>query len=542
MAKGNITKMSHGSFTEVAKDDHTAVARNVHIDASGKINQNAKQGINYGEPNKRNGSKSEYINVIIGVFFDGTSNNRVNADSKEKNPDAYKSHTGWLSDLDNSSTSFKNDHTNVDKLENYYPKITNEYFSIYIQGIGTEDLKGDFSVGQGLGEGQTGIPAKVRIACQRAASNLLKYTQGSLKLINKISIDVFGFSRGAAAARYFAHELSKPASDERLYFSNNSDKQYYVSPNSQRAVYLKNPPKTYVHDQKKAPTAKNPAHGYFGEYMQANNIPFLNLEIRFAGLFDSVSSYGLMHSNDVGQLHQNAINIATHIIHITAADEHREKFELTHVTKGIELSFPGVHSDIGGGYPDNYLEEDVSLVEELDVNRDEIINKERKRLIEQGWYKSEQMKNITGSKLTGTRTLSNNYSLVPLYIMRDFCDAKCKIPFDPEFEVRYKLSAKNPFLDMKKVYERLKYYAFKNNKLPMRFYTDKDMSGLKLLLDKKQISAADYNIKDQDHKMLLLLRNKYLHWSASWDGIGMEPQINKQGNRERVIYNLFPNK
>lgn len=537
MVKGNITKVSHGTFKEVAKDSHTAVARNVNIDAAGKINQTAKEGIKYGEPNKRTGSKSEYIDVTIGVFFDGTSNNRVNADSKVNNPKVYKAHTGWLSDMDGASTSFKNDHTNVDKLEKFYPKIPNKCFSIYIEGIGTEDNEGDFSAGQMLGQGQTGIPAKVRISCERAVNNLFKYTGKSLNKINKITIDIFGFSRGSAAARYFAYELSKSATDEQLYFSNNTDKQYYISPNSQKPVYLKDPPKSYIHDPKKPLTVRNPAHGYFGEYMELKNIPFLSLEMRFAGLFDSVSSYGVMHSNDVTELHQNAINVVSSIVHLTAADEHRKKFELTHVTKGTELSFPGVHSDIGGGYTDNYNEKDISLVEELDINREEIINKEKERLIEQGWYKSEQMKS-DGSKLTGTRTLSNKYSLVPLYIMRDFVKQKCDITVDSNFEDKYKFPTQDKLLNMDTVYRRLKMYSFDNNKLPIKFYTDKEMLNLKTLLNKNQISTKEYELKHQDQKMLLQLRNKYLHWSASWDGVGMEPRINRSGNREREIYNL----
>ncbi|MBB6270086.1 hypothetical protein HDF26_000513 [Pedobacter cryoconitis] len=543
MIKGNISKVSHGSFNEIAKAEHTAFAKNINTNASGKIYETSKEGVVYGEPAKREGTKSDYINVIIGLFFDGTSNNRSNVNARNKQTDAYLEKTDWLSSNDGSNASYENDHTNVDKLEKIYPKIENKYFSIYIEGIGTEDDKGDFTYGQGFGTGRTGIPAKVRIACERAANKLLKYAEGSGEKINEISIDLFGFSRGAAAARYCAHELTKPETNEKLYFAAKGDKQFYFSPNDKKPVYLVNPPKSYFTDPGKPMTTKSPARGFFGQYMEANRIKYLSFKLRFGGLYDSVSAYGRDHTNDVEELFQNSIDRMAHVVHLTAADEHRKKFELTHVSKGIELSFPGVHSDIGGGYVDNAVEKDVSLAEEMSsvLRRTEIINKERNRLIEQGWYKAGQMKNYDPYKLTGTRTLSNKYSLVSLHIMKDFCVLKCNIPFiqrtlKDEFSIPS--PAADPLLDLNKVYNRLKYYAFENNKAPMIFYTNKEFIRFKELLASKQMSADDFNRKANDHNMLLQLRNRYLHWSASWDGIGMEPRINKQGNRERFIFNL----
>ncbi|QNK63438.1 DUF2235 domain-containing protein [Pedobacter sp. PAMC26386] len=548
MIKGNITKISYGSFKEIAKAEHVSFAKNINTDAAGKINETAKEGIVYGEPIKREGAKSDYINVVIGLFFDGTSNNRTNVDARMKQTDAYLAKTDWLSKRDGSNSSYENDHTNVDKLEKIYPKIKSKYFSIYIEGIGTEDNKGDFTAGQGFGIGGTGIPAKVKIACRKAVDSLLEYAEGGGLKINEISIDLFGFSRGAAAARYCAHELTKPETEERLYFAAKGNKQYYISPNDHKPVYLINPPESYFGDPKKHLTTKNPAKGFFGQYMAASRIEFLNFKLRFGGLFDSVSAYGWDHTDDVEELFQNSIDRMAHVVHLTAADEHRKKFELTHVGKGIELSFPGVHSDIGGGYVNNAIEKDVALIEERDNTIEElarIINKEKHRLIEQGWYKAEQMRNYGSYKVFGTRKLSNQYSLVSLHIMKDFCVSKCNIPFDEgilEDDYSIPTVADDSLLDMSKVYERLKYYALKNNRASMIFYTNKEFMHFRALLDSKQMSVDDFNRRANDHNMLLQLRNRYLHWSASWDGLGMEPRINKEGNRERVVFNLSQKK
>lgn len=110
----------------------------------------------------------ETNDVYIGVFFDGTSNNRKNIEGRRKDPTLKNT---WTSDNDGSNTSYGNDHTNVDKLEKAYPKNKEKcYYAIYVEGIGTKNPEkkkdgslsyyGDFTRGQGYGTGETGLLKK----------------------------------------------------------------------------------------------------------------------------------------------------------------------------------------------------------------------------------------------------------------------------------------------------------------------------------------------------------------------------------------------
>ena len=76
--------------------------------------------------------------------------------------------------------------------------------------------------------------------------------------------------------------------------------------------------------------------------------------MNFVGLYDTVSTYGLFADNDVADLSLHAVNKAYQTIHLSADDEYRKNFALTNINsagfKGISLSLPGVHCDIGGAY------------------------------------------------------------------------------------------------------------------------------------------------------------------------------------------------
>ena len=98
-----------------------------------------------------------------------------------------------------------------------------------------------------------------------------------------------------------------------------------------------------------------------------------DLVINFIGLFDTVASYGVAHYNDTSDLSLDAIRVARKVVHIAAGEEHRKNFRLTNIASainagvGIELFFPGVHSDIGGGYTDNYTERELQMLDFDDI-------------------------------------------------------------------------------------------------------------------------------------------------------------------------------
>ena len=103
-------------------------------------------------------SKEEVLDITIGIFFDGTLNNKTNTDERKNNTDAHKKHGG----KDTDNTSYNNDWSNVARMWDNYDKN----FGIYIEGIGTQDKEGDATLGYAFGTGETGIRSKVRKGCE----------------------------------------------------------------------------------------------------------------------------------------------------------------------------------------------------------------------------------------------------------------------------------------------------------------------------------------------------------------------------------------
>jgi hypothetical protein len=428
----------------------------------------------------------ERNDVTIGVFFDGTSNNRENIEGRRKNPN-LKTGIG--------NVSFGNDNTNVDKLEKAYPyKPLNHYYSIYVEGIGTKNPEkkkngslsyyGDFSKGQGYGTGDTGLFEKVEKGCFDIVRKLNKEDERN---ISTLYIDVFGFSRGAAAARIFVNELYK----------------------------IKNPKDNDSYNL-----------GYLGKAFKELDykVKPIRIKIRFLGLYDTVSSYDGNVYDDITKdkvpLHIPTVGFT---VHLTAEDEHRKMFPLTSIASAggnsKELTLPGVHSDIGGGYKnltkDNADKGEIVILTESSSN----IKIEKQRALEHGWYNEHQL-NEQSSYLKGTRkNLSNQYSLVILHLMAEFGNRKYKIPWeykkvlDKEYKIPSTLNA---------VKERIDEYAFEG-KPKMVFFSKKELEEKKKRLGNNEAKIDEFDLQSEDHKMLMKLRKQYLHCSASMDGIGMEP-------------------
>ena len=133
-------------------------------------------------------------------------------------------------------------------------------------------------------------------------------------VIKSLQFDIFGFSRGAAAARHFAN---------RIHAEDNA----VIEAIRQGMGEI---------EYRGAPSGK----------------------IRFIGIFDTVAAIGTPanglnpHSADTGDV--NIIlrpGIAEKVFHITAQNECRFNFALNSVQPAWpELALPGAHSDIGGGY------------------------------------------------------------------------------------------------------------------------------------------------------------------------------------------------
>ncbi|MCW2485666.1 DUF2235 domain-containing protein [Candidatus Symbiopectobacterium sp. NZEC127] len=315
--------------------------------------------------------KGYTLNVLrIGVFFDGTGNNTSNAESGMKKVEQWLAETcsdpaqrekellGCQRGQLPVSDSAANDKTNVGKLYDQYrigPETLNAH--CYISGIGTRDpvpgnegqeyrsdvtlaLAMDLSV---MGE-DTSIVGKVNLACGQGIAEAiqrdLRQVLPNIDCIHRIVFDVFGFSRGAAAARHFVNVIDQK-DDHPLVQAVAED-----------------------------PSLRLKA-GF--DWRSRDDV-----RIAFLGIFDTVtSSYNLKVKTRLQD------DCADRVVHLTALDEVRHHFPLTRITPTAigtsipphftELALPGAHSDIGGGYYSRWSlanpNSDPALIECIELER-----------------------------------------------------------------------------------------------------------------------------------------------------------------------------
>jgi len=272
--------------------------------------------------------------LVLGVFFDGTGNNAINTQNmlevfKAKHyqisdPDAASILEKTAEEMgmtDSEATSYLGYYTNIHWLSTLYdnrlpPEEGIFQQGIYIEGIGTEDGKPDSLLGQGLGISDTGVIAKTDKAVSKIAEAIKSLL---IKIPDKVTVkavqfDIFGFSRGAAAARHFANRIQNNDPAIVAAIHQGLDGTEYTG----------------------APAGKT----------------------RFIGIMDTVAAIGTPvnglnpHSADTGSVNITLRpGVAEKVFHITALNECRFNFALNSVRPAWpELALPGAHSDIGGGY------------------------------------------------------------------------------------------------------------------------------------------------------------------------------------------------
>ncbi|TWP23866.1 DUF2235 domain-containing protein [Apibacter muscae] len=336
----------------------------------------------------------EYLDLSFGMFFDGTLNNRENSKLRAKVLDGtatpeeqalYKENSVDISDKifgNSPNNSYVNDFSNIARQS----MCCLQKYAIYIEGIGTEDREHDSTSGFMLGSGKTGIRDKVRKGCEELVNRIKEIKKNNRKQdIRNLTLDVLGFSRGAAAARNFLYEVNvKPA-----YPAQKQQQVIEQSNNYARVITDFKDSDGELIDESLLENNLLPARGHFGYKLlesgafSKEELENLTLTIRFLGVYDTVSSYEeagdgdapVMYTgmkrlavnifNDVEELQLNNLGPIKKAVHFTAMDEHRENFSLTRLSihGAIEKAFPGVHSDIGGSYDSG-----VEIINEVETS------------------------------------------------------------------------------------------------------------------------------------------------------------------------------
>jgi uncharacterized protein (DUF2235 family) len=527
----NFAKTTYigGDYIENIKGKKITYAKKHEVSSDKQITEIAKDGILSKEPQSSPLvlPASTTIKVSLNLFFDGTQNNKTNTEQKTKKTGTYKKEGNKNDD------SYENDFSNVARGYNAINSNAENQASKYIEGIGTVDEDSDYvAKGVILGEGETGVKAKVAKGCMEGAKALSVYAGKDIELV----VNVFGFSRGAAAARHFLHVATNAAQTKK-----SKKKGYVVAP----------PPDEYLDWVENKITTLNPeievkenhallAYGYFGACLFDYDVTPKKIIFKFAGLYDTVASFGSNHrggwgvEGDTKQLGLDAVKKVNFVLHLAAVDEHRDNFDLTNINSaglnGLQINLPGVHSDIGGSYVDN--QEEKRLLIKL---YDEKQCKEFAAILEkEGWYFKNQLeiKKETSVlyNLIGTRKLRNTYDKIALETV---------FHYSKEFEVKY-LDSKVKIESVQKtndsflidVNAQLTTYKNACNELRNK-YIRKEINDTNYLARLRQMDYRKY-IKPEDLKKL---RNQYFHWSAH-QSLGYEPRIKYAATEDQRTRNI----
>ena len=535
--------------TTTGKMDLRATDGDYVIHAAGKNRWHGnEEGIyekNY-EPLDPDDSLDNTVTVTLNIFFDGTQNNKTNtAEGKDHKKSNH---------LDDSYT---NDYTNI--ARGYDAIDPNAIFqkALYIEGIGTEDLqKDDVFPDVAVGMGSRGVVAKVVKACLKAPTELKEY---KYKRIDVLKINVYGFSRGAAAARHFLHIATTPA----LIHDNlpNNKVQvlapgYYDGMEDGDAMFVVS----------NCLLLEN--HGFFAACLLRDKFKIYKIEFNFIGLYDTVASHGVYHGNDVEDLQLKAIQKATFVLQLSSDDEYRENFDLTNIQSaglhGLELTLPGVHSDIGGSYINEAVEKSVlyykkkSLYSKMILHSDEEIEKFKEIVINEGWFSKRQLKSGTFQKhelnryiyehsaegkepfyaLVGTRQLYNTYDQIPLHFMFHFSQDR-KVEYDQKY-IDENHSIQDGFI--RTVKNNLNRYVNACNDLRNSYIEmykgdlyDKTSLNHDYLYKLKKIAYWDYLDLESTQK----LRNQYLHWSVKANEIGLGARESQAPSKEGALLEKY---
>ncbi|OPH33317.1 T6SS phospholipase effector Tle1-like catalytic domain-containing protein [Moraxella equi] len=371
-----------------------------HTNTNTNTGQTPQKSIGKGTSNSKDNSCVECTvnHLEINVFFDGTWNSRYNSD-RYNDPDKVHGVEATISKGENqkktrrpfdgdttyaerllkteyngNNTSFARAPTGVDQLARAFGG-SERMVALYVDGAGAvtphkvreepnplvpakhsdydlenahyslikQDFSGDSMIGSGLGMGDSGVYGKLG-QMFRKIYNVIQQKSQAIE-IDQVSFNVYGFSRGAATARMFVHRVLRYGYDKDI--TKEVDKLL-----NKEERYINQQPFDRISDKEnRKPPAKQLS---FKEDLKTTRF-----KVKFVGLFDTVSSIGMNHDDDVKDEKQQLVFSDTcrpnQVVHIVAGHEFRQKFATTTIASavqngcGFEVVLPGCHTDIGDG-------------------------------------------------------------------------------------------------------------------------------------------------------------------------------------------------
>jgi len=358
---------------------------------------------NYGIP----GDSCKY-NLFFGFFFDGTRNNYTASDALERDKQIQSTHTNVARLYDCYPGQSVPGVLDKSLDWSYKPEQYKHFFKVYIPGVGTE-FKQVGDSGQGFWDEQLGAAAanhggdRLVWSLIQALNNVHRFfRQGAMlisdgeahKLAKRINLDAAGLSAlegpepfagddprsqpGQAARQAFSELLHRLHDDIKVHWVPAGEtKPLKLDPGVVQRIkvsvfgFSRGATKARVFANWLLALGQLDARLSGQSAQHPHTLGGFPFDIEFLGLFDTVASVGL--ANTLGD-HLLGMGLDGHAawadaerslrvpdgvtcLHLVAAHEVRRSFPLDSISvKGVyrsglnEVAFPGVHSDVGGGY------------------------------------------------------------------------------------------------------------------------------------------------------------------------------------------------
>ncbi|WP_263773072.1 DUF2235 domain-containing protein [Propionivibrio soli] len=308
------------------------------------------------------------VPVHVGLFFDGTNNNM----ERDRNgrriglPDAH----GKITPLPNRPMKAEQcGHSNVARLYNAFPadKQSCGYYRYYIPGVGTEFK-------------EIGEPAESADGKAFAKGGQPRIMWGILQVLNAIHMTVFEQrllyedDQAGQLVRDYDKEANRAQQDTYGHHKFVTHKMWFEEHLDLLKALLSKKPKPEI------PSLRLSVFGFsrggaeaaafchfFNDLLEDGKLVGIPTDICFLGLFDVVATVGTSDSIRKTMIGPDALydghcSWANRILkplpscvvagkHFISAHEVRMNFPVTTMQGAVEeVYFPGVHSDVGGGY------------------------------------------------------------------------------------------------------------------------------------------------------------------------------------------------
>ncbi len=312
------------------------------------------------------------IPVQVGLFFDGTNNNMYRDREGERIGVPHEK-TKVPAVLPSKQLKPEEcSHSNVARLFRVFPanKQTSGYFRYYIQGVGTRFK----DIGE-LTETQEG-KAFAKGGQSRIVWGLLQVLNALHSTIDEKKLPLYKDAEAGQLAQSYEHAVGQAEKK-----GNTEDQRQLLTHRDWFSTHIdKLKAALAIRPKPSIPSLTVSVFGFsrgaaeaaafchlFGDLLEGGKFAGIAARINFLGVFDTVATVGGSASIGKSLALPDAIfdghwAWAKHILkplpgcveaglHCIAAHEQRMNFPVTQLRGSIEeIYFPGVHSDVGGGY------------------------------------------------------------------------------------------------------------------------------------------------------------------------------------------------